>query len=157
MGKAGVGIELDNPAVAQYTNLPNELYYTLVDDTSAVTGWVTEMLEFANNLYTKLTDDQKPANTVSKYDDIKTNSGAYVKLNWTSSLMQTVKDEEGEDIKDADGNKIYEPADYITDTYRGYTGTTGNEAVPYLLPIPYSIVIASNGVLSNDGYDLVLQ
>ncbi|MCC8188312.1 MAG: RagB/SusD family nutrient uptake outer membrane protein [Bacteroides sp.] len=157
MGKAGVGIELDNPAMAQYANLPNELYYTLVDGTSAVTGWATEMLEFANDLYTKLTDDQKPANTVSKYDDLKTNSGAYVKLNWTSSLMQTVKDEEGEDIKDADGNKIYEPADYINWTYRGYTGTTGNEPVPYLLPIPYSIVVASNGVLSNDGYGLVLQ
>ncbi len=156
MGKAGVGLELNNPEVAKYADLPNELYYTLVDGISPVTGWTTEMLEFANDLYTRLGDDDKPTNTVSKYDDLKVNSGAYVKLNWTSNLMQTVKDEDGEDIRDADGNKVYEECDYIKYTYRGYKGTTGNEPVPYLLPIPYSIVVASNGVLSNEGYGLVL-
>lgn len=156
MGRAAVGLDLENPEVAQYASLASELYYTLVKGTSPVTGKESTIVKYLNDPYTKLQDDEKPATTVSKYDDLKADDGKYVKLNWTSYLIQTVKDADGNEIKDGNGQKVYEDGNYVKYTYRGYKGVNGTEPVPYLLPIPYSITSASKGVLSNDGYGLVL-
>lgn len=59
-------------------------------------------------------------------------------MNWTKALAKS-------DLTQAD---------YITYCWRGYTDATGQSAVPYLLPIGQATIIASNGVLSNDGYGL---
>lgn len=156
MGKAAVNQELSNPEVAKYAAFPDAIYYTLVKGTSPVTGKESTLLKLWNNPYTRLTTAQVPTSTAAKYDDLKVGDGKYVKLSWTSTMIQTVKDAAGNEIKDENGQKVYEPANYIKNSFRGYKGTTGKEAVPYLLPIPYSIVSASKNVLNNDGYGLVL-
>lgn len=156
MGKASVDQDLSNPAVAKYASLADVVYYTLVKGTSTVTGKESTLLKLLNNPYTRLNDDQRPAVTASKYEDLKVGDGKYVKLSWTSSLVQTMKDAAGNEIKDENGQKIYEVSNYIKHSYRGYKGITGQEAVPYLLPIPYSVTSASKNVLSNSGYGLVL-
>ncbi|PZX13688.1 putative outer membrane starch-binding protein [Breznakibacter xylanolyticus] len=162
MGKAAVGIDLENPEVAQYAALPDVRFYTLVKGTSAITGKECEVIQFKNDPFTKLEEDQYPTSTVSKYDDLKAGSGSFVKLNWLSGLMSAKEDDKGNSITDDLGNKIYDPCNLIRYGYKGYTGTdyvpgsgVAKSVVPYLLPIPYSITSASDGKLSNDGYGLV--
>lgn len=154
MGKAAVGIETDNPEVAQYKNLPDKLYYTLVSGVSNVTGWNSTLVEFKNGYKERLDDDEvSNLDLVDKYDKLKVGDGKYVELDWTISFMKKVKTDDGKDLKDEFGDLVYEPADIISTLYRGYKGN-GMEPAPYILPIPNDIIVASKGVLNNDGYGI---
>lgn len=156
MGKAGVGEDLSNPEVIKYLSLPDVIYYTLVKGTSEVTGKESTLIKLLNDPYTRLSESQRPVTTVSKYEDLKVGDGKYAKMGWISSMLQPMKDAEGNEIKDENGLRIYEPANYIKYSFRGYKGMTGEEAIPYLLPIPFSVTSASKNILSNNGYGLVL-
>lgn len=154
MGKAAVGMDIDQPDVAQYRSLPDKLYYTLVKGISSVTGQSATILQLKNDYYTRLSETEvTKLSMVDKYDKLKEGDNKYVAFDWTASFMKKVKNEEGKDQKDEFGNLVYEPADIISTLYRGYTGN-GSEPVPYLLPIPNDIIVASKGVLSNKGYGL---
>jgi len=133
MGKAALGIELDNPDVAKYQNYADVLYYSRKNGTISI----------LNPRY-KPTD--VPATTVPA-SDLDNNPGSYAKTDWCKSLYQKIAS--GTDY-------IYKSADYTTRTWRGYTDITGVSPVPYLLPISIQTVGTSK-TLNNDGYGIVLS
>ncbi len=129
MGKAANELELEKPEVAQYKNLADIFYsYT-------VNGMVTVI----NPRYKiSVNDIQLPAGVTT-----------YTATNWNKNLYKKVTA--------TDGTVTWETADFTARSWRGYKGNgTLAQPVPYLLPIPYDIVSKSNGVLSNNGYGLVL-
>lgn len=143
MGRSSVEEFRDEPGVQPYLNYARKLYYTKVKG----------MVSFLNVKYA-LPEEEEPTETV-KPDDLNKaeNEGKYATHNFTSALIKalTVKDPAtGEEVKTGE----YEPANYITNCYRGYTDATGQSAVPYLLPVPAQKV-ANSTVLNNDGYGIV--
>ena len=93
MGKAALGIELDNPDVAKYQNYADVLYYSRKNGTISI----------LNPRY-KPTD--VPATTVPA-SDLDNNPGSYAKTDWCKSLYQKIAS--GTDY-------IYKSADYTTRT-----------------------------------------
>lgn len=131
MGLAANDQNLSDPEVAKYKDLAKVLYYQINN------GIITIM----NPRYAV----SEPANLVTKavnYTGTGVND-AWAAHDWTKAL-----------VKDVSGT--FQPADFITRSWRGYTDETGISPVPYLLPIHYNIVSKSNGVLSNKGYGLGL-
>lgn len=143
MGRSSVDEFSSEPGVQPYLSYAKKIYYTKNK------GMVT----FLNTKYA-LPVEEEPTETVKADDLDKTeNEGKYATQNFTSALIKalTVKDPvTGEEVKTGE----YEPANYVTNCYRGYTDATGQSAVPYLLPIPAQKV-ANSGVLNNNGYGIV--
>ncbi len=129
MGKAALGLDLENPEVAKYVGLAKKIYY--VKNTN---GKIT----FLNDIY-------EP--TGPEIDNWVLTYGTVSSFNWCSGLYKKVTA--------TDGTVTYETADYTARCWRGYIDPTGNAAVPYLLPISSQTVAASK-YLTNDGYGLVL-
>jgi hypothetical protein len=137
MGQAALGINLDNPEVAQYASLSDILYY------QKPPGGL-----FILNDYYK--PDNVPALTTDAanlgkpgYEDY------YATTNWTKDLYKKVDGTNG-------APATYESADYTVRCWRGYKDPTGQSAVPYLLPIDVTTLGASK-VLTNDGYGHVFS
>lgn len=143
MGRSSVDEFSSEPGVQPYLSYAKKIYYTKNKG----------MVAFLNTKYA-LPVEEEPTETVKADDLDKTeNEGKYATQNFTSALIKalTVKDPvTGEEVKTGE----YEPANYITNCYRGYTDATGQSAVPYLLPIPAQKV-ANSGVLNNNGYGIV--
>lgn len=143
MGRSSVEEFRNEPGVQPYLNYARKLYYTKNKG----------MISFLNTKYALSVDDE-PTETVKPEDlDKEENAGKYATHNFTSVLIKalTAKDPvTGEEVKTGE----YEPANYITNCYRGYTDATGQGAVPYLLPIPAQ-KIANSTVLNNNGYGIV--
>jgi starch-binding outer membrane protein, SusD/RagB family len=130
MGKAALGLELDNPEVAQYATLAKKIYYY-----KSVDGKIT----FLNDYYEPQAADIE--SWLLTYGSINS-------FNWCSGLYKKVTDINT-------GEVSYSTADYTDRCWRGYKDPTGLTAVPYLLPINTQTVSASK-YLTNTGYGLVL-
>lgn len=139
MGKAANGLELENPEVAKYSNYASAFYYQRNNG----------IIEILNPRYNP--EVMPDAADIVDAANLVDNSGKYAKQNWTSNLMKKVTTKvDNVDVV------TWEEADYTVRTWRGYTDPSGIMPVPYLLPIPYQKIVDSEGVLSNNGYGLVL-
>lgn len=141
MGKAAWELELDNPEVAQYINMPVVLYYQRI-------GGMVKLLNIDYKVTSAPTDIIDDTDAVTK-DYNNTTEDQYISRNWVKNLYKQNKDTDGVVTG-------YESADYTKWCWRGYKDASGVSAVPYLLPIGVSTISASQH-LNNTGYGLVLS
>ncbi|MDR3340015.1 MAG: RagB/SusD family nutrient uptake outer membrane protein [Candidatus Symbiothrix sp.] len=137
LGKAGRGLELENPEVAKYANYADILYYRKNAGT----------IVFLNDFFKP---SEVPTNTTTEDNlELPGYENYYGTLNWTKNLYKEITDA-------VTGERTYETADFTVRCWRGYKDPTGVSAVPYLLPISTSTILTSN-VLNNDGYGHVFS
>ena len=124
IGKAANGLPTGHPQEEAIKKLPDYLYYKRNAD-----GTITYL-----NRYTK-------AATVPLVHDpvTGTNPTGYLRHTWLG----------GNNLYNATTNAT---ASFILWSWRGYQDETGLAPVRYILPIPASVVINSQGVLTNEGY-----
>lgn len=118
--------------VQPYLNYADALYYQFSSDGTKIIWY--------NNQY-------RPAVVPTVVTTAAQATGKnYMKLGWGSAMATST-------TNTTTGAKTYSPSTYITYSWRGYTGVLGTEPVPYVLPIPYTIV-SNSAVLTNKGYCL---
>ncbi len=118
--------------VQPYLNYADALYYQFSSDGTKIIWY--------NNQY-------RPAVVPTVVTTAAQATGKnYMKLGWGSAMATST-------TNTTTGVKTYSPSTYITYSWRGYTGVLGSEPVPYVLPIPYTIV-SNSAVLTNKGYCL---
>lgn len=132
LGKASYGLDLSDPQVAKYVDYADVLYYQKKNGS----------IIFLNDFYKAEEIPQKIV--AAKELDKPENVDAYAKIDWGRALYKRVGKAEP---------YTYQSADITVRCWRGYKDATGKSAVPYLLPIPSSIVDNSK-YLTNDGYGL---
>lgn len=133
MGKAAWNLDVSNPEVTQYINYADRLYFQKKNG---------EVI-FLN---TKYDPDEVPEKIVDVTElEEPGNEDAYAQQNWTINLYKVDED-----------MGIFESADYTVRCWRGYTDDTGLSAVPYLLPIP-STIVGNSIYLNNEGYGHVFS
>ncbi|MFA6812736.1 MAG: RagB/SusD family nutrient uptake outer membrane protein [Bacteroidaceae bacterium] len=132
-----------------------------VDATPTDIAAIDSCKKYADNLYYRHTSDGNIEFLNTKYDpdetpvvvDDETKIGtpgyenAWMEKSWGKSMYQKITD-----VKT--GEITYQKANITTYSWRGFTGTSNADPVPYLLPIS-ATTIATSGVLTNDGYGLV--
>lgn len=145
MGKAAYELDLDDTDVAQYSNYAPKVYYQKDNGT----------LVFLNVKY----EAENPPETTVDEDIVGTsgNEDSYASKSWLRALYEQVEDAAG----NATGE--YEPANYTLRCWRGYldqyddvSTVSGDDPVPYLLPIS-STTVANSEYLNNNGYNLGLD
>ena len=133
MAKAARGVELDNPAVAQYSNLADYTYWYKTEG----------KVKFLTTKY-KLADDKIPAAdklVIAADIDLPGNEGKYVKIGWARDFGDYV-------------NGVWVTDSYVNNCWRGFKGTSNETAVPYLIAI-HSQITGASKYLKNEGYGLV--
>jgi starch-binding outer membrane protein, SusD/RagB family len=124
MGKAANGMASGHPQEETFKKLPDYLYYKRNAD-----GTVTFL-----NRYTKV-------KTLPLINNPTTgdNPTGYTRHTWLG----------GNNLFNATNSTA---ANFILWSWRGYQDDTGLTPVRYILPIPATVVINSQGVLKNEGY-----
>jgi starch-binding outer membrane protein, SusD/RagB family len=124
MGEAANGVPSGHPQEEAHKHLPDYLYYKRNAD-----GTITFL-----NRYSKV-------NTVPLIYNPTTgdNPTGYIRHTWLG----------GNNLYNASTNTT---ANFILWSWRGYQDDSGLTPVRYILPIPASVVMNSQGVLKNEGY-----
>ena len=99
-----------------------------------------EYAQLPDRIYYKIDSLSKTIDIVGKYQKLPSGPEGYTPLDWLKDLAPEV---EG----------VITPDPRITTNWRGYTDPTGQAPVRYIYPIPEKVIITSNGVLDNNGYD----
>ena len=96
-----------------------------------------EYVDLPDRIYYKIDSLTKTIDIVGKYSRLNSGPEGYTPHDWLRDLW-----DEGEGAPDS----------RIETNWRGYD-RKGSKPVRYIYPLPQSVIINSNGMLKNDGYD----